>query len=214
MSFLKWNNEHISNRFCSSAPSSSALLCSSYRGNRASKWTGCSAEALLLLWCTCVPLVLILHKPTIKYQSVLRHTDNYEGATYLSNERVMRIIRRSGLWYCSFITKMLIKFCSIFDGLAICKGGPSLFLAMNVRCGLQQGGKSTFFLNKHFFKLWMCTCQALVCKSTWGQQVPVWLESLARLQMQETQHAEEMHQTVPTSPLETQTQGATWKTQP
>lgn len=54
-------------------------------------------QPLLLLWCTCVPLVLILHKPTIKCQSVLQQTDNYEGATYLSNERVMRIIRRSGL---------------------------------------------------------------------------------------------------------------------
>lgn len=133
MSFLKWNKNIFPTDFVVQFP-----LAQHYFVALTGILNGLAAvlQSLLLLWCTCVSPVLILHKPTIKCQSLLQQIDNYEGATYLSNERVMRIIRRSGLWYCSFITKMLIKFCKIFDGAVVCKGGPSLFLVMNVRCGL------------------------------------------------------------------------------
>lgn len=51
MHFLKRNNEHISNRFCGSASSSSALLHCPYGVNSASKWTGCNAA---------VPIIIIM----------------------------------------------------------------------------------------------------------------------------------------------------------
>lgn len=131
MSFLKWNKSIFPTDFVVQFS-----LAQHYFAALTGLPNGLAAVQQSLLLLSLLSPVLILHKPTIKCQSLLQLIDNYEGATYLSNERVMRIIRRSGLWYCSFITKMLIKFCKIFDGLAICKGGPSLFLAMHVRCGL------------------------------------------------------------------------------
>ena len=67
-----------------------------------------------LLWCTCIPLLSILHKLTIKCQSTLKEIDNYEGPTYPPNKRVMKIIWRTGLWYCPFITKTLMKLLNLW----------------------------------------------------------------------------------------------------
>lgn len=56
MHFLKCNNEHISNSFCGSASSSSALLRRPYGVDSASNQTGCNAA---------VPRIVMVHLYTL-----------------------------------------------------------------------------------------------------------------------------------------------------